>query len=89
LLVDHEERWEIGTVTRLMRLDADGPWIVALAEVTERPSWLKRGTPASFAFVCGQMSSFGDPILRRGLVTEGSVVSRGVEPAERSRRCCT
>lgn len=65
-----------------MRLDADGPWVVAIAEVTERPSWLKRGTPASFEAICPRYCSFGNPILRSGLVTEVSVLSPGVEPAE-------
>jgi hypothetical protein len=82
LLVDHRDDQAIGSVRQLLRLDSDGPWVVAVATVTKPPPWLKRGTPASFAHICPVRSSFGDPILRSGLVTEVSLLSPGVEPAE-------
>ena len=47
LLVNHDENREIGLVRELMRFeDTDGPWLVAVATLTDRPDWLKRGVRA-------------------------------------------
>ena len=85
LLVDHDKQRPIGSVKSLMRLDAADPagkWVVAIVEVTERPDWLRRGTPASPALNCSRMCSFGNPILRSAYVTEVSLLTPGLEPAE-------
>jgi hypothetical protein len=50
LLVNHDKTREIGVIDELMRFeDTDGPWLVALATVTDRPCWLERGGCVSFA----------------------------------------
>lgn len=82
VMVDHSEGNVVGSVKRLMRLEADGPWVCAIVEVTEKPDWLKRGTPASFAHICARMCSFGNPIVRSCFVKEVSILSPGVDPAE-------
>ena len=65
LLVDHDYAREIGRVKQLLRLDTgDGYWWCASAELTERPSWLKRGTRASFEYRALRMDSFGNNIVR-------------------------
>ena len=82
LLIDHDEGRPLGKVTQLLRLrDLDGWWLTAVAELEEVPSWLRRGTPASFAFHPLQMSSFGDNVVRSALVTEVSVLS-ALDPYE-------
>lgn len=81
VLCDDDRGREIGKVRELFRHeDVDGPWLVALATLTEKPSWLGYGTRASFEFRPLQMSSFGDGIVRSGIVSEVSVLSPDVEP---------
>ena len=76
LLVDHDEGRAIGVVNSLSRLKwTDGPWLMADATVTDPPAWLKRHTPASFAYVLPRKCSFGNDILRSAYVTEVSVLS--------------
>ena len=59
LLVNHCADREIGVVRELMRFeDTDGPWLVAVATVTDRPDWLKRGVRASFGYKLARYSSF-------------------------------
>ena len=86
LLIDHDEGRPLGKVTQLLRLrDLDGWWLTAVAELEEVPSWVRRGTPASFAFHALQMSSFGDNVVRSALVTEVSLLS-ALDPYEPAAR---
>jgi hypothetical protein len=62
--------------------DLGGPWLVARAYVTDRPSWLKRGTKASFGFKAPGRSSFIDGWVYNGYVTEVTVCSPSHEPKE-------
>jgi hypothetical protein len=85
LFVNHDKARQIGVVTELMRLDdIDGPWLAALATITDRPCWLERGTRCSFAYASAGTSHdfFGCQIVRRGLVSEVSVLSPDRTPAE-------
>ncbi len=85
LLVNHDDDHEIGVVHTLTRWeDTDGPWLAAIAEITDRPEWLERGTRASFGYgpIHTAPDVFGCEILRRGIVNEVSVLSPGREPAE-------
>jgi hypothetical protein len=81
----------IGVVRELTRFeDTDGPWLAALATVTDRPEWLERGTAASFSFTLGRRSSFDrSDVLRKGLVTEVSVLTTGCQPLEPGARVLT
>jgi hypothetical protein len=86
LLVDHAKEREIGVVHTLTRYeDTDGPWLAAIAEITELPCWLRKyESKASFGYLPAGTSNdvFGCEIARRGLVTEVSVLSPGCKPAE-------
>ena len=84
VLVNHDKTRVIGAVTSLTRFeDVDGPWLAALAQITDRPPWLERGCRCSFGYGPAGTGQFaGCEILRRGVVTEVSVLSPGVEPAE-------
>jgi hypothetical protein len=68
LLINHDATREIGVVRELTRFeDTDGPWLVALATVTNRPQWLRPGTTrASFGYRGGRTSSFDGDVLRQG-----------------------
>ena len=77
-------------MSHLSRLECgDGPWFVAAATITDPPSWLRRGTPASFAFKCPRLSSFNEAVMRAAYVTEVSVLSPGFQPAEPLARVLT
>ena len=90
LLVNHDETRVIGVVRELTRFeDTDGPWLAALATVTDRPAWLKRGTRASFGYRGGRTSSFDGDVLRQGWVTEVSVLTADHEPLEPGARVLT
>ena len=84
LLVNHDESREIGQVRELMNFeDVDGPWLVAVANVIDRPEWLKRGTRASFGFKLGRFSTFDrSDVIRRGYIVEVSVLTAGHEPLD-------
>jgi hypothetical protein len=87
LLVDHEKSRHVGIVNRLYRSEEpSGPWLCATARVTSPPSWLTRDTPASFAFLPVQESSFTQPgdadHIRKGWIKEVSILSPGTNPAE-------
>ena len=78
LLVNHDENHEIGVVRELMRFeDTDGPWLVAVANVSDRPEWLKRGVRASFGFKLGRTSSFDRCDSAKGLCHRGVGLERG------------
>jgi hypothetical protein len=92
LIVDHDDTKVIGVVRSLDRFeDVDGPWLTALARIYERPAWLKRNTPVSFGYGSAGTSRnvFGCEILRRGIVSEISLLSPGVEPAEPGAKVLT
>lgn len=90
LLVNHDPEREIGVVRELTRfMDTDGPWLAALCTVTDKPEWLKRGTRASFGYKCGRTSTFDRDVLRKGWVTEVSVLTAGHEPLEPGARVLT
>ena len=73
LLVNHDAKREIGVVHHLWRWDwVDGPWVVAHATLTDPPSWLRRGTRASFGFGVVQrrelnISGIQAEVIARGL----------------------
>lgn len=91
LLINHDAERPIGVVRELMRFeDTDGPWLVAVATVTDRPEWLKRGTRASFGCKLARYSSFErHDVMRKGYVTEVSVLTVGHEPLEPGARVLT
>ena len=62
---------------------------MAVATITDPPSWLRRGTPASFEIKAARRSSFDEAVLRSGYVTEVSILSPGVEPCEPLARVLT
>ena len=77
LLVNHDETRVIGIVRELTRFeDTDGPWLVALATVTDRPAWLKRGTRASFGYKCGRTQQLRPRRSPQGLGDRGLGVDR-------------
>ena len=83
LLVDHDPEQEIGRVHQLVEWnDLDGPWLVARANVTDPPGWLKRGTKASFGFKAPRCSSFVPDYIYGGYVTEVTVCSASHKPKE-------
>jgi hypothetical protein len=86
VLCDHDAGQVMGRFEKMLRLDDNGPWMTAIATLTKCPPWLKRGTPASFAFIAPIWDSFGNNIVRRAIVREVSVLSPGVEPAEPGAR---
>jgi hypothetical protein len=56
---------------------------MALAELDDAPPWLQKGTPASISHsACHRTIYNGWEVIRDGLVTEVSVLSPGVKPAE-------
>ena len=63
--------------------------IACLAVVSDRSAWLRPGTRASFGYKCGRTSSFDPDVLRKGWVTEVSVLTAGHEPLEPGARVLT
>ena len=51
LVIDHSMGAELGRIDKLFTLDwIDGPWVAASGWLDKAPpSWLRRGSPASFA----------------------------------------
>ena len=61
-----------------------------MATVTDCPDWLKRGTRASFGCKLARYSSFErHDVMRKGYVTEVSVLTVGHEPLEPGARVLT
>jgi hypothetical protein len=88
LLVNHDEEWEIGVVHELFKMDwVDGPWIVARCTVENPPSWMQRHRRASFGFKLlrrreANIRGMKADVIAGAIVTEVSVLSESVEPAE-------
>ena len=83
LLVDHDDQHQIGHVREFVRMeDTTGPWIFGRAVVTTPPTWLKRGTPASFGSKILTRSSFDHYVVRDAIVYEISILSAAKRPAE-------
>jgi hypothetical protein len=87
VFVDHEDR-QIGVVRDVFRMD-DTPlrasWWTARVEIDDAPEWLSTNTPASVGFAAlhrGTPINGWDDLVRSALVTEVSVLSPGVRPAE-------
>ncbi len=99
VVIDHNPDRRIGVVRELTTLaDVDGDWIAAYCTLDDPPSWVKRGTPASFSSVTlSRTSANGCERVLSAIVDEVSVVSashRAVEsraqvwslrPVERSK----
>lgn len=54
VIVDHDKERVVGRVLDLLTRyeDGEGTWLVARCEIDDRaPSWIKKGTPASFGYV--------------------------------------
>jgi len=85
LLVDHDDERQIGVVRALYELAwTDGRWVVADAVVTDPPSWLRKGTPASLSRYNTHVtrSAEGAERVTSAFVNEVSVLPPGVKPAE-------
>ncbi len=90
VLVNHDERRPIGRVVALEEWpEAEGVWVFARCELTETPEWLRggayNGTGASMAWIdlgTSQELPGGWRRFNRGMVTEVSVLSPSVKPAE-------
>jgi hypothetical protein len=84
VLVDHDKARPIGFIKEIFNHpDTDGEWLCALTTITDPPAWLKRGTAASISYATATRGSLGEAQrILRGLVTEVSVLSPGVRPAE-------
>ena len=85
LLVNHEDNRQIGVVRSLFELDwSDGKWVVADANVTDPPEWLRRGTPASLSRinVHATPTAEGAERVTSAYIKEVSLLSPGVKPAE-------
>jgi hypothetical protein len=83
LLVNHDPDREIGRVHQLVEWDdIGGPWLVARANITDAPEWLKKDTGASFGFKAPNESSFIDGWVYSGYVTEVTVCSPSHKPIE-------
>lgn len=60
LVIDHDLAREIGRVDALLEFeDVDDLWLWARATVTDKPYWLKRGTPCSFGRYNVHVGHFG------------------------------
>jgi hypothetical protein len=77
LVVDHDKSQEIGRVSSITPIDWMGDkWWAAFATVTERPSWLERGTGASFEYLpLHKMELNGWEFVRSAIVREVTVTS--------------
>jgi hypothetical protein len=84
VFVDHDHDRPIGSVRELSNFaDIDGDWLCAHTTITDAPDWLRQGTAASICYATAQRCALGaTQRILRGLVTEVSVLSPGVEPAE-------
>jgi hypothetical protein len=84
--IDHIKTRNIGRVLGLIEFDfPPGRWVFASCEIDEPPEWLRRGTAASMSWCnLGVREPMPGGWLRHnaGLVTEVSVLSPGVKPAE-------
>jgi hypothetical protein len=64
--------------------------VLAVCDVTDPPSWLKRDTPASFEYRALRRSEFrGFRRVDQGLVSEVSILSPGVRPKEPAAKVLT
>jgi hypothetical protein len=81
LVVDHDKSQEVGRVSSISVIDWMGEkWWAALATVAERPSWLKRGTGASFEYLpLHKMGLNGWEFVRSAIVREVTVTSPSYE----------
>jgi hypothetical protein len=89
LVVDHEESSVVGTVhAPMFKMDwIDGPWICARATVNTPPSWLERGTRASFDFRAPDRRKINihgtcAEVIAWAVVREVSVLSAAKKPVE-------
>lgn len=93
VVVDHDMDRQVGTVRELAVRDEVmsgspvylAPWWFAHVEISDPPSWLKRGGAVSW---CRNSLWEWEPtdvettVLRQGLIREVSILSPSVEPAE-------
>ncbi len=91
LLCDHDDAQEIGRVRKIEEMkDTDGRWYVALATVTEKPAWLKRGTRASFGYIpLFRTDLNGWELITSALVKEVTVTSASHQPLDSGARVLT
>ena len=88
LIVDHDDSREIGAVHELFKMDwTDGPWICARATVNTPPSWLKRGSAASFCCKAPDLREINirgtkAEVIAWAIAREVSVLSPSKRPAE-------
>ncbi len=91
LVVDHDPSREIGRVTSISVIHGfGGRWWAALATVTKKPYWLKRGTGASFEFIAlHRMELNGWDFVRSAIVREVTVTSPSHEPRDPGAKVLT
>lgn len=84
VLVDHDYDRPIGQVLGLFEApDTDGHWLWARCRIDQPPDWLKKGTKASIGYKALFRGGMGEwSWIHRGLLTEVSILSPGVQPAE-------
>ena len=84
VLVGHDSEREVGVVDELVEWpDTDGLWLFARCTINAPPTWLRRGTKASFECLPLQEQRMGDwNRIMRGLVREVSILQPGLQPAE-------
>ena len=91
ILVDHDDSRQVGIVREVAEIaDTDGDWLAALATFTDPPGWVTRGTPVSFGYHTFRRQQIGDwSRINSGLLTEISVLSQTMKPADTRARVLT
>lgn len=89
VVIDHDFAQQVGVVRDISRMEwPGGPWFAALCELEAPPGWIRRGTPASFAYKTlharehNGWTHVTDAILDEITIVSGAM--RAVEPALRS-----
>ena len=98
VVIDHaDEREEANVIGRVRELsvfpDVTGgivrDWYFASVELSAPPSWIRRGCGVSWSHIpLATQDVNGTTRLLRGVITEVSVLSPSVEPAESMARVC-
>ena len=91
ILVDHDDDRQVGVVREVfVHDDTDGEWHAVLARFTDPPGWLQRGTRVSFAYNPLRRQQIWEwTRVNSGLLTEISVLSSSLKPADPSARVMT
>lgn len=84
VFVNHDRDRPVGTVVELVEMaDGEGEWLTARCSITAAPEWLRKGTAASIAYAStSRQQVAGWERILKGLVTEISILSPSVKPAQ-------